>query len=227
MAAMQEMRSTDAWARRWAWGGVAFVVLVVAWIVMVLALEPAAFDSTDEEITSFFADGDSDGVLLAALFMAAAVVAFMMFLGALRSALRVAEGGTGRMSAVSFGGGVLLAGILLLMNAITFGIAFAVAAEGIDVDPAAYRLVDSVFFGLTLHLGVAAAIMIAPASIIARISGVFPAWLRWLGVITSVLAFFSALLFGLPLVLVLIWIAAASWTLARGPSREAPPAPNA
>lgn len=227
MAAMQDVRGTDMWERRWAWGGVAFVLLVLAWIVTIIALEPAAFDSTDEEITAFFSDGDSDGVLLAGFFLAAAIVAFMMFLGALRSALRVAEGGTGRASAVAFGGGVLVAGLLLLANAITFGLAFTVAAEGFDVDPAAYRLLDSVFFGVLMHVGVASAVLIAPTAIVARKTGLFPPWLRWLGVITSVLAFFSAALFGLPLLLVLVWVAATSWTLARAPRVVAPAAPAA
>lgn len=227
MAAMQETGSTDVWERRWGWGGIAFVGLLIAWIITILALDPAAFDSTDEEIRSFFAPegGDSNGVLIAGLFLGLAILALLGFLGTLRTVLRRAEGGTGRLSAVAFAGGILMAGILLLLNSITVGISLAVAFEDIEVDPAAYRLVDSIFFGLLMHLGVASAVLIAATSVVSMRTGLFPSWLTWGGIVVAVLAFFSVILFGLPLFLVILWVLAVSLMLLRAPTapRPAPP----
>jgi hypothetical protein len=218
----------SVWERRWAWGGVAFVVLVVAWMITILVLDPVGFAATDEEVRTFFApeDGDSGGLLVAGVFMALALVAFMAFLGVLRSALRVAEGGTGRIAAVAFAGGVLVAGTLLLINSIIVGISFGVAATDMEVDPDAYRLVNSIVFGLLIHLGVASAVLVAATSIVAKRTGLFPAWLAWAGDIVSVLALFAGALFGLPLFLVVLWVLAVSLMLLRTaqPAAAATPA---
>ena len=224
MAAMQEMGSTDVWERRWRWGGVAFVALMVAWVITIIAIDPAAFDSTDEEIRAFFdpESGDSGAVVVGGVILGLAIVAFLGFLGALRSILRRAEGGTGRLSAVAFGGGILVAGVLLLLNSITMGIALAVAFEDIAVDPAAYRLVDSVFFGLLMNLGIAASVLIAATSIVAMRTGLFPSWLTWGGIVVAVLAFFSFVLFGLPLLFVLVWVLVASLMLPTAPPAARP-----
>ena len=86
--------------------GVVFVVLLVAGVVVINNydyLPPAG------EIESFYEDNStmiSVGAFLALL----SVFFFLWFLGSVRSTLRIAEGGTGRLSAVAFGGGVAAAG---------------------------------------------------------------------------------------------------------------------
>jgi hypothetical protein len=221
VAAIDETRTADPWERRWGWGGVASVALIVLWLIIVLSIDAAAFDSTDEEIRSFFDpdDGDSGWVLVASIFLGLAAITLLGFAGSLRTILRRAEGAPGRLAAVAFAGGALAAGLLLLVNAITLGVAAAVSFEDIEVDPAAYRLVDAIVFGLLLQIGVAAAVLIGATSIVALRTGVFPRWLGWAGVIVAVLAFFTAFLFGIPLLLVLLWVLVVSYyILARAPA---------
>jgi hypothetical protein len=56
--------------------------------------------------------------------LTAALFFFIWFLGSLRSALRVAEGGTGRVSSIAFAGGVVSAAALFALITLIAGAAF-------------------------------------------------------------------------------------------------------
>jgi hypothetical protein len=210
--------SDAAWERRAGWGGIAFVVFSVAWSLVVASADLAGFDASDEAIADSYdpETGDAGSLWLASLFLALAGVGLLWFLGSLRTLLRRAEP-SGRLAAVAFGAGLVLAGLMFVKNSIQLGLAAAVEWEDVIVEPDALRLLDATYFGLIMHEGVAGAILAAAASGVALRTGVLPRWLAWGGVAVAVLAFFSVLLWGLGLIALLAWVAAVSVFVLRGP----------
>jgi hypothetical protein len=222
---MQTETSTDVrWERRWGWGGIAFVALVVGWAIVLIASSRPGADASADEIRSFFgADGDSGWLFLSSIFLALAGLVFLPFLGSLRSVLRRSEGGTGRLSAVAFGAGIVFTALLFVKNSIDLGIAMAVEWQDLAVDPEAWQLLDGVFSGLLMQEGIALGVLIGATSVVSLRTGVFPRWLGWSGVVVAILSVFSVLLFGLPLILDLVWVLAVSALILRsaGPERVA------
>ena len=101
------------WERWAAAGGILFVVLSVVWAVL-YASAPGSGDS-DEEIVEWYADGGNRAkIWAAAIALMFAGLAFLWFLGSIRTALRTAEGAHGRLSALAFGGGIVLTAIATL-----------------------------------------------------------------------------------------------------------------
>ena len=158
------------------------IVAVVFWLAgFLLPGAPPKVDDTTHQITSFFVDKRSE--LLAGDFLIAlGCVAFLWWLGSLRSYLRSAEGGEGRLSAAAFGGGIagvalLTAGVCVLSAAV-----FKVAGLGDLVVNRA--LFDTSGFLITAA-GVGFAITLAAASCSAARSGALPPWLYWLGSVAA------------------------------------------
>jgi len=109
------------WERWAAATGIAFVVLLVASAFIVPAAPPKANDSI-AKITSYYAK-HRKALLSAGYLGGVATIFFLWFLGSLRSVLRAAEGGAGRLSAVAFGAGLVTTAVALgsgaASNAIT------------------------------------------------------------------------------------------------------------
>jgi hypothetical protein len=206
------------WERRAGWGGIAFVVLSVAWAIVVAGADLAGFEASDEEIRESYDPerGDTGWLWLASLFLALAGIGLLWFLGSVRTLLRRAEP-SGRLAAVAFAGGIVLAGLMLVKNAIQLGIAAAVDWEDVVVEPGALRLIDAMFLGLIMHEGVAGAVLVGATSIVALRTGVLPRWFAWAGVVVAVLAFFSVVIWGLGLIALLAWVAVLSVFILRRP----------
>ena len=205
------------WERRAGWGGIAFAVFSLAWGLVVSSADLAGFDASDEDIRASYdpETGDTGWLWVASLLLALAGVGLLWFLGSLRLLLMRAEPTT-RLTAVAFGAGLVLVGLVFVKNSIQLGIAIAVGWEDVEVDPDAFRLLDSMLFGLIMHEGVAGAVLVAAVSGIAFRTGVLPRWLAWAGLVVALLAFFSVLLWGLGLLLLLAWVAAVSVFVIRG-----------
>jgi NAD(P)-dependent dehydrogenase (short-subunit alcohol dehydrogenase family) len=218
LAVGQTDAAVDArWERRWGWGGVAFVALVLAWAIVIIASSRPGADASAEDIRSFFGPGgDSGWLFLSTALLGLAGLVFLPFLGSLRAILRRAEGGTGRLSAVVFGAGIVFAALNFVKNSIDLGVVMAVEWQDLEVDPAAWQLLDALFTGLLMHEGVALGVLVGATSVIALRTGVFPRWLAWSGVVVAILSVLSVLLFGLPLVLDLLWVLALSGLILRG-----------
>lgn len=201
----------SVWERRAGWGGIAFVVFTGAWALVVLSVDLAGFEASDDEIRASFdpETGDTGSLWFASLFLALAGVGLLWFLGSVRALLRRAEP-SGRLAAVAFAGGVVLVGLMFVKNAIQLGIAAAVAWEDIVVEPGALRLLDAVFLGLIMHEGVAGAVLAGATSVVVLRTGVLPRWFAWAGVAVAVLSFFSVVIWGLGLIALLAWVAVLS-----------------
>jgi hypothetical protein len=93
------MDVADARGRRWdAATGIGFVVLAL--VGFVLPGEPPKSEDSSKEIVDFFVD-KRDQLLAGSVLLFLALVLFLWFLGSVRSYLRAAEGGEGRLSAAA------------------------------------------------------------------------------------------------------------------------------
>jgi hypothetical protein len=160
------------------------------------------------------------GTAVAAL----AAVALLWFSGSLRTALRVAEGGQGRLSAVAFGAGVIGAA-MILVGALTAGSAgFELADYQGNAEGA--RAVYGIsfvfpFFGVAISLG---ALLLATGLVSLR-TGLFPAWLGWSGAVLGVIFLLGWWTWFIPSfggILVLLWVIAISIVLIRMVGSPAP-----
>src|SRR5881275_3345645 len=121
------MTVADAKGRRWdAATGIGFAIFSI--VALALPGTPPKADDPTSKIASFLGDHRKE-VLVGNFLFGIAAIFFVWWLGTLRSYLRSAEGGEGRLSAAAFGGGV--AGVVLLLagaavlNAVSFKLAMA------------------------------------------------------------------------------------------------------
>jgi hypothetical protein len=161
--------------------GLIFVVLLITGTVLINNYD---FLPTGEELKSFYEDnsfivwGGHYLVMLSAVF-------FIWFTGSLRSVLRTAEGGTGRLSAVAFGGGVAVGIVLFIAHGAGMAAASRGGADsGIPVETA-IALFDfsGVLMGSVLPMGYA--VLLGATAVISFRTGLFARWLSW---VTGVLA---------------------------------------
>jgi hypothetical protein len=197
--------------------------VLLAVLAFVVAGETPDIDDSPQKILDFYVDNDTSQIWGAVL-LAWSTVALMFFLGVLRSTLRAAEGAIGRLSAVAFGGG-----IVLIIGALSFaGFTFTlgdVADDGLSPQAAqALNALNSDFF-FPVAVGVAT-LMLATA-IVSLGSRALPPWLAWPALVIGIVAvtplgFFAFLAF-------LLWTLVASVVLwrarAAGEPATAPPPP--
>jgi hypothetical protein len=111
--------------RDWERLGAATGAVAVLLFIIGFGIFPTApdLDAPATEIQAYYADEQS-GIQAALVVLTGALFFFIWFLGSLRSALRVSEGGTGRVSSIAFAGGVVSAGALFALITLIAGAAF-------------------------------------------------------------------------------------------------------
>lgn len=121
--------ANDTNARRGALGGIVAVLLFIVGFGLITSGAPG-YDAAGRDWASLYSD-HATRIQIGLLVVSVGIFFFVWFLGSLRQAIMVAEGGTGRLASIAFGSGVLSAGLLLL------GLTgFAVAAFRPDeIDP--------------------------------------------------------------------------------------------
>jgi hypothetical protein len=164
--------------------GVVFVVLTVVSIVLGSMDSPEDFPGEVGEIVQYW---ENDPGLLMASGWVGAVGGFfnLLFLGVLVSRLRAAEGGTGRLSATAFGGGIAAVTAGLLIDTMTLAGAIRADEDGLIPPATATTLYDVSQLLVGVALPIALAVLIAATGALALRVGVLP---RWLGVVSLLLA---------------------------------------
>lgn len=113
--------------RDWDWeriGAATGALSVLAFIVgFAIIPTPPDVDASAIEVHAYYAE-EQDGIRASMVLVTAALFFFIWFLGSLRSALRTAEGGTGRVSSIAFAGGLVSAGALFTLITLIAGAAF-------------------------------------------------------------------------------------------------------
>jgi hypothetical protein len=190
------------------------VILVV--IAFVVGGSTPDIQDSPQKILKYYNDHDSKQMFSAA-FLALSTVFLFFFLGVLRTALRAAEGAAGRLSAVAFGGGLVLGVGMLAFAGFSFTLADAADHLTPDAAQALNALNSDFFFPLAAGLST---LMLATG-----ISGirtrVLPAWLSWIAIVLGIVAitplgFFAFMITGL-------WILAVSLILWRAASAVSTP----
>jgi hypothetical protein len=209
---------SGSWARYAPLSGLLFAVLVVVSII-VSGFDSTSTDDSTVKVIKFWHDNDSQQIA-SALISALAMVPFLWFLGVLRSVLREAEGGSGRLSATAFAGGIVLVGFALVDSALQFAVADSVG----DVPPLVTQslsvLYNDFFLGFPVGFGT---LMLATAVVLLR-TGVLPRWLAWFSLLLGIAAFLGPIGFGAFLVF-LVWVAIVSVLLFQMTDATATPPP--
>lgn len=162
--------------------GVVFVGLVVAGTVLINNYE---FLPPGEELKSFYEDNSGTARLGHFLLMVSS--AFLIwFAGSVRSTLRTAEGGTGRLSAVAFGGGVLAAATILIAHGAGMAAAVRGLSDGGIPTETAITLFDlsGVLMGNAVPIGFA--VLLGASAVVSLRTGVFARWLSWVAAVVAV-----------------------------------------
>ncbi len=156
--------------------GSGFLLIVLSVIGFGFAPTPPGASESAEKVASYFAD-NHQAILIQSYAGLLLVAVFLWFVGSLRSFLRSAEGGTGRLSALAFGGGVMATTVILITTLVTIVLAHA-SKDG--ADPATIRVVFGlVDVGIPI-LDIPFAVMFAATGLVALRKHAFPAWLGWL-----------------------------------------------
>ena len=160
------------------WGAASgFAVIVVSAAAMIFergAVLPA--DSADAVVAHY--TGNQGAIFAQSMLFLAGAAIYLWFLGSLRSFLLRAEGGTGRVSAIAFGAGVVWIGLSMLAQAFQIGLAAAPAAAAL---PALIATMNAVFTISALPL----AVLLAAVAVVTLRHRAFPAWLGWVAVVAA------------------------------------------
>ena len=198
--------------------GIAFVVMFIAGI---LVLDAPGHDDSDASLNAFYSQSSNRlRVVIAGYLWAGAGLAFLWFLGHLRSRLSAAEGDHLELSAVMFGSGVVFVGMLFAAAAAqdpTY--AFSIDAFDEPQTQLSRAVIPHIGYGMLLYGMLAAGLTTSTASVAILQTGVLPAWMAWVGFLASLALLFSLLF--IPMFALTIWVLAMSIVLLREPDESA------
>lgn len=196
--------------------GIVFVALFLPGAILFSGPDPWGSGAT---LVSHYASSSARARdWIGAILIALAVPFFLWFLGTLRSTLLQAEGGLGRLSGIVLGGGTALAGLVLVGDALQLGPTAAVdwgdTSFTLDPDTARILLFSSDLMVIGAG-GMAAAAMVAAATLIARRTGVLPKPIVWLGYVLAPVLILSEMTWGVSFAFLLLWVLATSTVMLR------------
>jgi hypothetical protein len=204
-------RQLDRWAPL---GGIIFVVLMVVGTTFVADVPDP--DAPQQQLASYLADsGNHTRNIVGAYLWVVGALAFLWFVTGLRSVLRGAEGGTGALSNLVFGAGVVFAAVWMVSAAAFAAVAYAVGLRGATVsDPDFVKVLPQMaWMILLLGAGFAGLLLVLTTSILSMKTRVLPRWLAWLGIVVAIALLFDVVYVNI--VPLLIWVLAASIVLLR------------
>ncbi|MFQ5948438.1 MAG: hypothetical protein ACE5KX_06225 [Acidimicrobiia bacterium] len=170
------------WERLAPLAGVDYVVLLVVGLLVMGGpdiLAPA------DEIVDHYTE-DFERVRVGGYLGMLAVFFFLWFVGSLRSFLRPAEGGTGRLSAVAFGGGVAAGALYLASFTMSLAATYRADEPGGIGSEAATTLFDFGGFLSGWAASMALAVLMAATAVVGFRTAVLPGWLAWVTALIAV-----------------------------------------
>ena len=205
------------WERLAPLTGIVFAVLLFASFV-IPGTPPNADDST-HKVVQYWSTHDTENIV-AALVGAVAVVFFIWFASSLRSAIMEAEGGTGRLAAIVYGGAVIVAA----GAAVTVGFQFSAADSVGDVPAAVTQTLSVINIDAFLWFSAGIALFWFASAFATFKTRVLPVWLAWISIVLAIVAFTPAAL--VAVLGFLIWVIIVSVLLyVRQPKAATPTAP--
>jgi len=201
-------------------GGIAAIVFAVLFVVGFLFVsDTPEGDESNLKWLRYYADSDNRRmIIIGAIVLALAAVAFLVFLGVLRERLRGAAAGAEWVGTTAFASGLLFVAMLgvatLGTASVSASIEFGDAPVVRDAD--VLRTFESLGIGALVLFGAAAAgLLIITTSVAAGRSALFPRWLVVAGYTAGVIVLLGGLFF-LPLVLFVLWMLVVGIVMLRG-----------
>lgn len=203
-------------------GGIAFGVILLLWLFQMLNTVPSDDGSTQEWLAFMTED---PGVWVAyAILIGIGMMAFLWCLASLRSILARAEGGSGRLSTLVFGAGILTVGLLAVSLALIG--AAPIAAEflaAFEADPQMGLLLIGAAGIVFPFAAMAGGVVAAAASVLMLRNDTFPRWFAWASLVAGV-AIFAAAVVDFTFLLLPVWtIVAGVLILTRSATEAGPP----
>jgi hypothetical protein len=161
--------------------GVLFLVVAVVAIILVGEGQDAT-EKSAAEIVDFY-DENEDEQFVGSFLVGIATVLFVFFAGWLRMVLRRAEGESGTLSAVSFGGALIFATGAAIVA--TLNLALADTAD--DIDPVAVQAVNAIVWDYYIPFIVGVSVFLLASGISIVRHGALPTWLGWVAVVLGVI----------------------------------------
>jgi hypothetical protein len=209
------------------------------YLVIVLGIAGAAFERGSpsftapiEDVIAFWSKYQRELLAQSMMFVLSAG-AYLWFFATLRSVLMRAEGGTGTLSAIAFGAGIVSAGLQMILQC--FQVALAVAASG-ALERDVVAIFGSLLWALSLIAYVPVGVMCGAVAAVSFAHRAFPRWLARFSFATSLVHLVMTL--GLvvksgPLVpghattytlyaIALLWLIATTTAMVFGPRRPSP-----
>jgi hypothetical protein len=166
------------------------------YVVIVLGIAGAAFERGSppltapvEEVVAFWSTYQRELLAQSMLFVLSAG-AYVWFFGSLRSVLLRAEGGTGTLSTIAFGAGIVSAGLQMILQC--FQVALAVAAPD-ALERGVIALFGSLGWALSVIAYVPMGVMLGAVAAVSFAHRAFPRWLAWFSSATSLAHFVMTL----------------------------------
>lgn len=174
---------------RWErWGAIGGFLYVIGMILFFVWPGEPPQDATTEQLLQFYQDNEFAATWGAYIAVTVGGLGLLWFLGSLRSALRRAEGGTGRLSAIAMAAGA--GSLILLLGAV--GVVISTAFNAVDpgnvnfqFDLSTHEMVIGAGFGLFIFHLVLAGTLVAATSVVSIRTAVFPKWLGWVGTLLA------------------------------------------
>ncbi len=191
---------------RWAGlGGVAYVVLFIAGVILAVGGGQPDSDAAPDVISAYYRDsGHRDRINVGWILVVLAIFFFLWFLSSLRQTLRRLEG-DGFLTTLATIGGTIYA--TLALAAISVDVAIRTMSDDTFQDTVYPDLIHAAGdLGYVLHSSgaIGAGSMMIAASLVALRARVVPAWAGRVGVVAGVLALGSIFFF--PQFLIAVWL---------------------
>lgn len=204
--------------------GIVGAMMTVAYVIMPPNLDTTSSASQVIEVVN----AHREGILVKNLVGTLSFFPFLFFLGSLYSVLRRAEGDTGWLSLLAFGGGLALTAIHAIESVLAYALAWHV---GKDANTAVVQALSDIQNLVAYFYAVPLAVMLLATSLVAWRTRVFPRWIAWLGFAAAAIWLvgaigvvdpqhgpLTAIGFGGGLVLFfLVWLPATSVAIMRAP----------
>jgi hypothetical protein len=137
------------------------------------------------EIVADYLNGNPSRVSAGAYVASLSAFFFIWFAGSVRSALIKAEGGTGRLSTVAFGGGVAAAAAMGISFTAVISAGLRAGAPGGITPIGAVTMFD--FWGQVMGqmFAICLAVLIGATAVVSLRTGYFPAWFGWVSALVA------------------------------------------
>lgn len=188
-----------------------------------VVLNAAALPSKEADMAAWYSSDTNRAQLLTSWYLVAIGAVFSLwFLGELRSVLRKAEGGDGRLATTAYGGGIVSVALFVLGSALIGPIAAAMSQPDYQYQTATDGHLTQLFSGAAFLVlasaGILAAVLFAAVAVVTLRTEVFPRWFGIAGAVGAVVLLASGFTL-LPVLLIPVWTIAASVLTMRYVSR--------